>query len=85
MSSWSKITNAVLTSKWNKPFPVTLLPSAIGAYVAFYFAGIQGERQKRIEAFQELQAERQKQVLNEIRALSEGDRRRVQEIAEHPA
>ncbi|GAB7356055.1 hypothetical protein MBLNU459_g6672t1 [Dothideomycetes sp. NU459] len=37
-------TDAVLTSKWNKPFPVTLIPSAIGLYLA----DKQGERQKQI-------------------------------------
>ncbi|KAJ9623900.1 hypothetical protein H2203_005345 [Taxawa tesnikishii (nom. ined.)] len=46
MSAWSRITNAVLTSKWNKPFPVTLIPSAIGLYLAEK----QGERQKQILA-----------------------------------
>lgn len=37
-------TDKILTSKYNKPFPVTLLPSAIG-----YYLGVkQGERQAQI-------------------------------------
>jgi hypothetical protein len=62
--------DAVLTSKWNKPFPVTLLPSAIGAYVAFYFA--------------EKQADRQKQILSEIKAASEHNQTLVDQITSHP-
>ncbi|KAF7197845.1 hypothetical protein HII31_00934, partial [Pseudocercospora fuligena] len=51
-SSWSRApvfmltmeTDKILTSKYNKPFPVTLLPSAIG-----YYLGVkQGERQKQL-------------------------------------
>jgi len=40
------LSDAVLTSKWNKPFPVTLIPSAIGLYLAER----QGERQRQILA-----------------------------------
>ena len=58
--------DAILTSKYNKPFPVTLLPSTIG-----YYLGLK-------------QGERQVQVLDEIRALGEGDVKGVQQIAEHP-
>lgn len=36
--------DAVLTSKYNKPFPVTLLPSAIGYYLGLK----QGERQAQV-------------------------------------
>jgi hypothetical protein len=63
-------TDTVLTSKWNKPFPVTLLPSAIGVYFAVYFA--------------EKQSERQRQILNEIRALGEKDIDAVRAIASKP-
>lgn len=36
--------DSILTSKYNKPFPVTLLPSAIG-----YYLGVkQGERQAQV-------------------------------------
>jgi len=36
--------DAIITSKYNKPFPVTLLPSAIG-----YYLGVkQGERQAQV-------------------------------------
>lgn len=34
----------ILTSKYNKPFPVTLLPSAIGYYLGMK----QGERQQQL-------------------------------------
>lgn len=40
------IADAILTSKWNKPFPVTMIPSAIGLYLAEK----QGERQRQILA-----------------------------------
>lgn len=40
----------ILTSKYNKPFPVTLLPSAIGYYLGLK----QGERQAQLLA--EIQA-----------------------------
>ncbi|KAF2170277.1 hypothetical protein M409DRAFT_19880 [Zasmidium cellare ATCC 36951] len=44
MPSFRKIVDKILTSKYNKPFPVTLLPSAIG-----YYLGVkQGERQAQI-------------------------------------
>ncbi|KAI7350773.1 hypothetical protein KC320_g5360 [Hortaea werneckii] len=44
MSGFKKFVDAILTSKYNKPFPVNLLPSAIG-----YWLGIkQGERQAQI-------------------------------------
>ncbi|KAI5198883.1 hypothetical protein E4T42_05779 [Aureobasidium subglaciale] len=46
MSAWTKIRDAVLTSKWNKPFPVTMIPSAIGLYMAEK----QSERQRQILA-----------------------------------
>lgn len=59
-----------MTSKYNKPFPVTLLPSAIGIWMAVHFA--------------ERQAERQQQILNEIKALSENDIAKVREIASKP-
>ncbi|EME82568.1 uncharacterized protein MYCFIDRAFT_174129 [Pseudocercospora fijiensis CIRAD86] len=49
-NSWVRLnprsskSNKILTSKYNKPFPVTLLPSAIG-----YYLGVkQGERQAQI-------------------------------------
>ncbi|CAD0087944.1 unnamed protein product [Aureobasidium vineae] len=70
MSAWARIRDAVLTSKWNKPFPVTLLPSAIGVYFAVYFA--------------EKQSERQRQILDEIRALGENDINAVKAIASKP-
>lgn len=36
--------DAIITSKYNKPFPVTLIPSAIG-----YWLGVkQGERQAQV-------------------------------------
>ena len=60
------VSDAILTSKYNKPFPITLLPSTIG-----YYLGLK-------------QGERQVQVLDEIRALGEGDVRGVQQIAAHP-
>jgi len=62
----SLLSDAVLTSKWNKPFPVTLIPSAIGLYLA------------------ERQGERQRQILAEIRALSENDIKQVEKIADQP-
>jgi len=62
--------DAVLTSKWNKPFPVTMIPSAIGVYMAIYFA--------------EKQSERQRQILDEIRALGEKDLDAVKAIASKP-
>lgn len=58
----------ILTSKYNKPFPVTLLPSAIGAYMAYVFAEKQGIRQQ--------------QILDDIRALAEGRIEEVKRIAE---
>jgi hypothetical protein len=58
--------DAILTAKFSKPFPVTLLPSTIG----YYLGPKQGERQV--------------QVLDEIRALGEGDVKSVQQIAAHP-
>lgn len=33
MSWFARATDAILTSKFNKPFPVTLLPSAITFYL----------------------------------------------------
>ncbi|KAH0370441.1 hypothetical protein KCU65_g2560, partial [Aureobasidium melanogenum] len=70
MSAWARIRDRVLTSKYNKPFPVTLLPSAIGVWMAVHFA--------------ERQAERQQQILNEIKALGENDIAKVREIASKP-
>ncbi|KAI4747661.1 hypothetical protein E4T50_02056 [Aureobasidium sp. EXF-12298] len=64
------VIDAVLTSKWNKPFPVTMIPSAIGVYMAIYFA--------------EKQSERQRQILDEIRALGEKDIEAVKAIASKP-
>lgn len=51
--------DAILTSKYNKPFPVTLLPSAIG-----YWLGMkQGERQAQIlNAIQAAGAEEEKRL-----------------------
>ncbi|KAK4626056.1 hypothetical protein CLAFUW4_04298 [Fulvia fulva] len=50
MSGFRKVIDSILTSKYNKPFPVTLLPSAIG-----YYLGVkQGERQTQL--LQEIQA-----------------------------
>ncbi|TKA81251.1 hypothetical protein B0A55_02356 [Friedmanniomyces simplex] len=44
MSAWTRIVDTILTSKYNKPFPVTLIPSAIG-----YWLGVkQGERQAQV-------------------------------------
>ncbi|SMQ45333.1 unnamed protein product [Zymoseptoria tritici ST99CH_1A5] len=46
MGGFSKFVDKILTSKFNKPFPVTLLPSAIG-----YYLGVkQGERQAQVLA-----------------------------------
>ena len=68
--SFSKLSlisaDSILTSKYNKPFPVTLLPSTIG-----YYLGLK-------------QGERQVQVLDEIRALGDGNLIRVRDIATHP-
>jgi len=50
MSGFSKFADKILTSKYNKPFPVTLLPSAIGYYLGMK----QGERQAQLLA--EIQA-----------------------------
>ncbi|KAK0265007.1 hypothetical protein B0A54_09204 [Friedmanniomyces endolithicus] len=44
MSAWTKVVDTILTSKYNKPFPVTLLPSAIGYYLGMK----QGERQAQV-------------------------------------
>lgn len=49
---------------------MTLLPSAIGVYFAVYFA--------------EKQSERQRQILDEIRALGENDIAAVKAIASKP-
>ena len=51
--------DAILTSKYNKPFPVTLLPSAIG-----YWLGMkQGERQAQIlNAIQAADADQEKRL-----------------------
>ncbi|GAB7341013.1 hypothetical protein MBLNU457_7346t1 [Dothideomycetes sp. NU457] len=46
MSAWVRFRDAILTSKWNKPFPVTMIPAAIGLYLAEK----QGERQRQILA-----------------------------------
>ncbi|KAK4544289.1 hypothetical protein LTR36_004499 [Oleoguttula mirabilis] len=44
MSGFSRFIDAIITSKYNKPFPVTLIPSAIG-----YYLGVkQGERQAQV-------------------------------------
>ena len=58
--------DAILTSKWNKPFPVTMIPSAIGLYLA------------------EKQGERQRQILDEIRAVGTKDLEAVKAIAAKP-
>ncbi|KAH0013413.1 hypothetical protein KCU78_g9209, partial [Aureobasidium melanogenum] len=70
MSAWARIRDRVLTSKYNKPFPVTLLPSATGVYMAVHYAERQGERQQ--------------QILAEIKALAENDIAAVKEIASKP-
>ncbi|KAI7553912.1 hypothetical protein KC331_g909 [Hortaea werneckii] len=59
MSGFRKFVDAILTSKYNKPFPVTLLPSAIG-----YWLGMkQGERQAQIlNAIQAAGAEEEKRL-----------------------
>lgn len=62
-------TDFVLTSKWNKPFPVTLLPAGIGIIAAIYFA--------------ERQSQRQQQILSEIRAASEHNSKLVEDIEMH--
>ncbi|RMZ12454.1 hypothetical protein D0860_02955 [Hortaea werneckii] len=51
--------DAILTSKYNKPFPVTLLPSAIG-----YWLGMkQGERQAQIlNAIQAADADQERRL-----------------------
>jgi len=56
--------DAILTSKWNKPFPVTMIPSAIGLYLAEK----QGERQRQILA--EIRALGDNQ-LAEVRKIAE--------------
>ena len=38
------VQDAILTSKYNKPFPITLIPSAIGYYLGLK----QGERQAQV-------------------------------------
>ncbi|EME46498.1 hypothetical protein DOTSEDRAFT_22561 [Dothistroma septosporum NZE10] len=50
MSGFRKVIDSILTSKYNKPFPVTLLPSTIGYYLGLK----QGERQTQL--LQEIQA-----------------------------
>lgn len=75
--------DSILTSKFNKPFPVTLIPSAIG-----YWLGLkQGERQAQVRVLGGprigLVADIMK-VLNEIRALGEGKLPLVEGIADHP-
>ncbi|GAB1737163.1 hypothetical protein NU219Hw_g846t1 [Hortaea werneckii] len=59
MSGFKKFVDAILTSKYNKPFPVTLLPSTIG-----YWLGMkQGERQAQIlNAIQAAGAEEEKRL-----------------------
>ncbi|GAB1725325.1 hypothetical protein NU195Hw_g4073t1 [Hortaea werneckii] len=59
MSGFKKFVDAILTSKYNKPFPVTLLPSAIG-----YWLGMkQGERQAQIlNAIQAADADQEKRL-----------------------
>ncbi|OQO05079.1 hypothetical protein B0A48_08099 [Cryoendolithus antarcticus] len=69
MSSWARLRgleDRVLTSKYNKPFPVTLLPSAIGYYLGYK------------------QGKRQRQILEQIRALDEKNDAKVEAIADHP-
>lgn len=66
MSILNSQPDAILTSKYNKPFPVTLIPSAIG-----YYLGVK-------------QGQRQAQVLDEIRALGDGNLEEVRRIDEHP-
>jgi len=56
--------DAILTSKWNKPFPVTMIPAAIGLYLAEK----QGERQRQILA--EIRALGDNQ-LAEVRRIAE--------------
>ncbi|KAF2764046.1 hypothetical protein EJ03DRAFT_42318 [Teratosphaeria nubilosa] len=43
-SSFTRFIDKILTSKYNKPLPVTLLPSAIGYYLGLK----QGERQAQV-------------------------------------
>ncbi|KAI6799969.1 hypothetical protein KC343_g5095 [Hortaea werneckii] len=59
MSGFKKFVDAILTSKYNKPFPVTLLPSAIG-----YWLGMkQGERQAQIlNAIQAADADQERRL-----------------------
>ncbi|KAK5173776.1 uncharacterized protein LTR77_002457 [Saxophila tyrrhenica] len=42
--AFGKFVDSILTSKYNKPFPVTLIPSAIGYYLGMK----QGERQAQV-------------------------------------
>lgn len=51
--------DSILTSKYNKPFPVTLLPSAIGCWLGLK----QGERQAQIlNAIEAVGADQQHKV-----------------------
>ncbi|TKA24597.1 hypothetical protein B0A50_06357 [Salinomyces thailandicus] len=62
MAGWTRFIDAILTSKYNKPFPVTLLPSAIG-----YWLGMkQGERQAQILNAVEAAATHQQAKLERI-------------------
>lgn len=64
-----KPADAVLTSKWNKPFPVTLLPAGVGIIAAIYFA--------------DKQSQRQQQILTQIRAVMENNSKLMDEIERH--
>ncbi|PPJ51425.1 hypothetical protein CBER1_09346 [Cercospora berteroae] len=62
MSGFKKFVDRILTSKYNKPFPVTLLPSAIG-----YYLGVQsGKKQaETLAEFRKVHEENQA-MLKEI-------------------
>ncbi|CAK1357570.1 hypothetical protein CB0940_07707 [Cercospora beticola] len=62
MSGFKKLVDRILTSKYNKPFPVTLLPSAIG-----YYLGVQsGKKQaETLAEFRKVHEENQA-MLKEI-------------------
>lgn len=58
--------DAILTSKWNKPFPVMLIPFTLSFYIG---------RKQRIQ---------QAEMLDQVRALAEGDLKTVRQIAVAP-
>ncbi|KAF2211707.1 hypothetical protein CERZMDRAFT_98140 [Cercospora zeae-maydis SCOH1-5] len=62
MGGFQKFVDRILTSKYNKPFPVTLLPSAIG-----YYLGVQsGKKQAETLAEFRIVHEENRAMLKEI-------------------